>query len=360
MKSIRFIYVYREKATGRAVYVGSAFNPRQRDHEHCKGKASVFDRVLHKVGRENFTLEIVEAFRTASRTEMAKLSVARETHWIKLLRTSYKYGGQNIVTPNVGLLGASQEKYEAACQNISQANLGRKLTEEQCKRLRGRKIKLTPAQAADNSKRAKRLMATPEIRSRAREGIISWWAERKKAGYVARRPRRPAAKTRKEYWSPEAKAARSAKMKEFMNSPEMKAKLSASMKQSHSRPETKALIGAITKARRRRRKDEQFLADALIAHVNPQAGPAERPKRQSNNPKVRSAQRSARIKEVLSRPEVKAHHSEALKTAWKKRSEDPEARARYLTAVSVGLKARWARIKAERFLCDAIIAEVNL
>jgi hypothetical protein len=82
---IRFIYAYREKATGRAVYVGSAFDVEARDKQHCKGKLS-FDKMLAQ-RRDAFTLEIVEAFRADDIGELWRLSAARENHWMDVLGT---------------------------------------------------------------------------------------------------------------------------------------------------------------------------------------------------------------------------------------------------------------------------------
>ena len=64
MEIIRCIYAYREKVTGRAVYVGSAFDVKRRDWKHCNDPAVPFDREIACLGRNAFTLEIVEAFRT--------------------------------------------------------------------------------------------------------------------------------------------------------------------------------------------------------------------------------------------------------------------------------------------------------
>jgi predicted GIY-YIG superfamily endonuclease len=52
---IRFIYIYREKETGSAVYTGSAFDVGARDIQHCKGLLA-FDKEIQRKGRDAFTL----------------------------------------------------------------------------------------------------------------------------------------------------------------------------------------------------------------------------------------------------------------------------------------------------------------
>jgi hypothetical protein len=78
--------VYREKATGKPVYVGSAFDVAKRDEEHCEGNVP-FDRELRRRGRDAFALEIVEAFRIEDVGETWRLSASRENHWMEVLGT---------------------------------------------------------------------------------------------------------------------------------------------------------------------------------------------------------------------------------------------------------------------------------
>ncbi len=92
----RYIYVYRWKATGVPVYVGSAWNPNKRDKEHSRAPAIPFDRVITKHGRELFTLETVEAVQGETLTECWADSVPRENHWMDALKTWHEFGGQNF------------------------------------------------------------------------------------------------------------------------------------------------------------------------------------------------------------------------------------------------------------------------
>ncbi|MFI5260797.1 MAG: hypothetical protein ACHQU0_03315 [Candidatus Paceibacteria bacterium] len=87
MKFIRFIYVYRVKATGRAVYVGSTFDVASRDKQHCTAPRVPFDYEIHRLGREALSLEIVEAVSCATAAAAIALCVARENQWMDLLRT---------------------------------------------------------------------------------------------------------------------------------------------------------------------------------------------------------------------------------------------------------------------------------
>jgi group I intron endonuclease len=125
---VRFIYCYRWKATGQALYVGSAFDPAKRDRAHTKSKEIPFDRFISKHGRENFILEILEAFRANSIAEIYQLSVTRENHQMDVQKTWHEFGGQNFLRAVV--VFDSDQKRQALTAALSAAGLGRKPTAE--------------------------------------------------------------------------------------------------------------------------------------------------------------------------------------------------------------------------------------
>jgi predicted GIY-YIG superfamily endonuclease len=94
---IQFIYVYREKATGRAVYVGSTVDPKTRDSNHKSGEPFLpFDREIARRGRDAFTFEIVEAFSGESVASTKKAAHEREDHWMAVLDTFRADGCFNV------------------------------------------------------------------------------------------------------------------------------------------------------------------------------------------------------------------------------------------------------------------------
>jgi hypothetical protein len=109
---VRYIYAYREKATGRAVYVGSAFDSAKRDRTHSNGDAIPFDREIKRRGRDAFTLEIVDfVFGTDMVDAMAK-AVLAENWWMDELFTfrtpqGFNFGRASFTFDSVAAYKAS-------------------------------------------------------------------------------------------------------------------------------------------------------------------------------------------------------------------------------------------------------------
>ena len=91
----RYIYVYREAATGQAVYVGSAFNVALRDRQHLRGRLT-FDRELQRRGRELFTLETVASIDGEDVSAAMKSAVPLENEWMDRLSTFRTLHGLNF------------------------------------------------------------------------------------------------------------------------------------------------------------------------------------------------------------------------------------------------------------------------
>jgi hypothetical protein len=106
---IRFIYCYSFK--GKPVYVGSAFDPAGRDRDHRRYGELPIDRFIAKKNGDNFTLEIVEALRTDTRTAAFVATVPRENHWMDVLNTWHEKGGLNFMRASASF--NSEEHYRA-------------------------------------------------------------------------------------------------------------------------------------------------------------------------------------------------------------------------------------------------------
>jgi hypothetical protein len=137
---------------------------------------------------------------------------------------------------------------------------------------------------------------------------------------------------------PEVKARVSKQMKAYFADPAARARHSATLKKAHSRPETKARTSAALK---------KFYAD------NPEALQKMRAvvKAAAKPPVLTFEQRSASATKYWNSPEGRALNSATQKAA--KNRPDQIARA------SSKAKAFWARKRAERILCDVLIAEVT-
>jgi|SRR5208282_67068 len=93
----RYIYVYRHN--GVPIYVGSSGNPKKRDTEHVKRNRVPFDRLMTKLGRENFVFEVVETVIGETVVNAFIKAVPRENFWMNKLKTWHEYGtgGQNFM-----------------------------------------------------------------------------------------------------------------------------------------------------------------------------------------------------------------------------------------------------------------------
>jgi len=84
---MRYIYVYREADTGVPVYVGSAFDVKERDRVHCKRKDIPFDRELQRRGRNAFTLHTIDSVVAECADKATALSIPLENEWMNRLFT---------------------------------------------------------------------------------------------------------------------------------------------------------------------------------------------------------------------------------------------------------------------------------
>lgn len=168
---IRFIYAYRWKATGKALYVGSAFNPASRDKAHSKGNHLPFQRFITKHGRKKFTLEIVEAFRAETIGECWKLSAARENHWMDVLKTWHEFGGHNYQRADVTF--DTKQQYAAA--RVAMKAAGKKRSQDPAWRAAttaaNRKNAQDPAWRAAHKAAVKNLSQDPAWRAAHVAGI---------------------------------------------------------------------------------------------------------------------------------------------------------------------------------------------
>ncbi len=188
---IRFIYVYREFATGRPVYVGSAFDVARRDEQHVNRPNSPFDRELVRRGRSAYTLEIIDTFTAESFVVVLRESVCRENRWMDTLRTYRTEGCFNFLRATVN--------YE----NEQQINAARAACAA-AQRTPGARARMSAALKA---------VQTPEIqakKSAAMQHFYSDAATRKKTGILS-----------KQIWADaERRMRQSKKHKEIQNRPE--------------------------------------------------------------------------------------------------------------------------------------------
>ena len=256
VKVIRFIYAYRLKATGRAVYVGSAFDVAGRDREHYKGHLP-FDKEIRRVGRDAFTLKIVEALRGVSAVEVMTACIARENQWMDVLDTFRTKGCFNfsraVVTHN------SEEQWEAT--KAAQSATHKKRWQNSEVRARNsaalKKRYEDPEERARTSAAMKIAKGTPEARARNSA------AQKKRYENPEARARTSAAQ-KKRFEDPEERARTSAALKKRYEDPEERARTSA----THSTPEARARTSAAIKKYWASYRAERFLADALISAVH--------------------------------------------------------------------------------------------
>ena len=266
---IRFIYIYREKETGSAVYTGSAFDVGARDIQHCKGLLA-FDKEIQRKGRDAFTLEIVEAFRTETVEELWKTSAARENQWMAVLGTYRTSSCFNF--SRASAVYDSQERFAAARIAISSGL--RKRYEDPKARLRVsegiRKYyedpKAKAAASARNSVNLSAYFKTPEGREvhaaamrkrnsdpleRAKQSVKAkaiWTPERREAWSIKMRGLlNSRAKPRKKR-SPEARLCHSEAAKLYFQTEEGRASHSAAMKKRFSDPAERERQRATAKA----------------------------------------------------------------------------------------------------------------
>ncbi len=202
---IRFIYVYREKSTGRAVYVGSAFDPEQRDRQHSNGDGLPFDRELKRRGRDAFTFHIVEALSAPTAWAAEKAGAARENHWMDVLKTFRTEGCFNFARSRCF---KSEELREASIAAMKLCN------------------GTLEARAANS------------------------------------------AAMKKHYENPEVRARKSAARKAYFEDPEARARQSAAMKAALSTPEARARHAAAQTNVWAKRRAVLFLCDALISEIH--------------------------------------------------------------------------------------------
>jgi hypothetical protein len=108
----RYIYAYRERDTGRPVYVGSAFDVKKRDKGHCTENKIPFDREIVRRGRDAFTLETVDSVTAENEAAVMTLSVSLENGWMDILSTFRTEHGFNFFHAVIGY--SSQEHFLAA------------------------------------------------------------------------------------------------------------------------------------------------------------------------------------------------------------------------------------------------------
>jgi hypothetical protein len=110
----RYIYCYRWKSTGIAVYVGSTWDLEQRDQYHVRGNGIPFERLLTEQGREKFTLEIVEVVHGETYTGTMQAAVPRENFWMDELKTWHEHGTRGYNFGRASSSFDSEDEYEAA------------------------------------------------------------------------------------------------------------------------------------------------------------------------------------------------------------------------------------------------------
>lgn len=220
MSVIRFIYVYRERSTGRAVYVGSAFDVARRDIQHCKRKMIPFEREIARRGRDAFTLEIVEALKAETVVEAMRVGVARENQWMDVLDTFRAEGCFNFLRN--GVMFDTEEQWAA--------------------------------RNAAMGARQKIVQGTPEKRARAsavtRAAITLWWK------------RSDVRQKMKDAWTPEKRSRRIASLKRTWSTPTAQARKSAASKAARCTPEARASqseISSVFHAKRRRARSLAML-----------------------------------------------------------------------------------------------------
>ncbi len=230
----RYIYVYRWKATGVPVYVGSAWNPNKRDKEHSRAPAIPFDRVITKHGRELFTLETVEAVQGETLTECWADSVPRENHWMDALKTWHEFGGQNFARATRYFDNEEQFK---AWQAASAAAKKRR-SQDPAWQATLRAAKARPEVKARHSASAHAMWTRPEYKERHNAALRAAYA---RPDVIARR----SASVRSSHARPAVRARLSAVAQAREARPEVKARHSASMWAAHAEKRRARALGML-------------------------------------------------------------------------------------------------------------------
>ncbi len=112
----RYIYVYQHN--GVPIYVGSSGNPKKRDAEHVRRNRVPFDRLMTKLGRENFSFEIVETVIGETVVDAFAKAVPRENFWMDKFKTWHECGtgGQNFMRAAVVYDNEEQRTAAVAAQ----------------------------------------------------------------------------------------------------------------------------------------------------------------------------------------------------------------------------------------------------
>ncbi len=250
MSVIRFIYVYREAATGRAVYVGSAFDVAQRDREHCNKGGIPFDREIKRRGRDAFTLEIVEALKAETSVAALHATVSRENQWMDVCRTFRTQDSFNFYRAR---LEYDSEEHREASIAATKATCSTPEWRE-AKSVAIKKYFENQAARAAQSARVKKHFENPAARA-AQSAAHSTPEARSRASVAAlKRYSNPAARTaqsarvKKFYEDPAARAAQSAVLKKRYSNPAARTAQSAERKKYFEKPEARAAQSAVMKA----------------------------------------------------------------------------------------------------------------
>jgi hypothetical protein len=97
---IRFIYTYKERTSGRPVYVGSTLDTKTRQRIRVYRLCCPFDREL-AAHPEKYEHSILEVFKTNTDEESRRLCVLRENHWMDVLDTYRTPHGFNFQRANI-------------------------------------------------------------------------------------------------------------------------------------------------------------------------------------------------------------------------------------------------------------------
>jgi len=234
---IRSIYVYRLQ--GRPVYVGSADDVPKRDRQHSKGSGIIpFDREIARVGREAFTLEVLETVHGETKTDAKKAGVPRENYWMDTLGTYRTAGCFNFRRALVLWDSEEQRAASVASQKITMNRPGM-----HARLSAAVKIGLNRPGVKERHKDA---CARPEVR-----------AAKSASGKIAQNRPEVRAKNsaaQKKAWERPEEVRRTGLMKIVNNRPATRAKNSASGKIVWNRPEMKAWKSAMMVREHRIRK----------------------------------------------------------------------------------------------------------
>ena len=93
---IRYIYCYRDRTTGRALYVGSSWDVKDRNSQHQKSKGPFDRHIAANGGLELFVLEIIDSATELTRIAALSAAALKENFWMNELKTWHKMGGFNF------------------------------------------------------------------------------------------------------------------------------------------------------------------------------------------------------------------------------------------------------------------------